>query len=608
MDTDALITEVMNMSRARGLPDEGVAMIGAVAGALRKVFPLKSRDKSNVVRTRKRDASSTRLSEFDVDYQGQTVNEILGDMFANSVFRSDVEKQTIAKDLLQMVMFSDQADDATRRVALQGYSQINSGALFQQAVEMSSGAARMGLTSTLLDPDGKYNEKINPPTLGNEGNISASLSKNLMAAIGGKKLLATPRDGSKPVIHALPTIAGAITANNLNADAAFTLMLNITSGTLYDYIYNAQRNPQFKSMAYKFEHMWLHIQKISKVAVSTDFYEKELEKLISNKPSRDISEVLTRIQTTIQKMYENMPGAEERASMIKVQTVAYLFHWVEHHHYNSFPSIENVYEDERAKDEANQRNAIIQNVPYVSTFDPIDSLISIIISYLDKRKHMLQGVNIPKTSKNHAGKVESAGPKGDKKRGDDKKKSQKPAETKAGAAKVKKTKANPANATIETLRSIESNIGAMVAQFGQLGMPSGAHNAPPQQQRGQILDPNGIKKYCALCSRNNHYTRECITYPNEQPGSVKCQNCNGRHVSQCKKRVYTNNQQNPQQNNSNQNNYQKSNNTHPNSQNQGQQSNNQQKSNNNNSNNKFPAGQGIGNANRQHAPMEAGNN
>jgi hypothetical protein len=535
----------------------------------------------HLVKERRRDASSIRLTEFDVDYDATNLEDILGPIFAEAIFRSDVERQTIAKDILQMVLLSPHASAHTRVVAWNELGRINSGALFQQTVDMAGNMSKMGLTTALLDPEEKGGDRIEPPILGRESTVSASISKNLLAAIGGKRLLSMPKDGSKPVIHALPTIANAISNNNLNAEAAFTVMLNITCGVLYDYIYSAQHNNAFGNQTARFEHMWYHIQKISRVTVSNEYYEKELERLITMKPTKDISEILTRIQTTIQKMYENLPGAEERATMIKTKTIAYLFHWVQHHYDYSFSQIESVYEDERQADIRKKNNARIQGIPYESTFEPIDSLISVIISYLDKKKHMFQGVHIGKS------KVGAAQVRDPIKDNLEKEKEHKKQVAKMHAAETKQ------NDSSNSLKEIQTSISAMASQIQKLQMPNGAHNAAPggKNMQGQ-RNAGGQNRYCALCNLRTHDTDVCYTYSGQRPGVAHCTKCGGRHSSECRRPSFPQNRpqngggQNRSGNNGNNENSNKQ------SQSQGQ----------------MKMGEGIGNANRQPSPVDGNKN
>jgi hypothetical protein len=291
--------------------------------------------------------------------------------------------------------------------------------------------------------------------------------------------------------------------------------------------------------------------------------------------------------------------------------VSNLFLWVEHHYPHNFSQIENVYEDERQKDEKLKQNAAIQGVPYEGTFDPIDSLVSIIISYLDKRKNMLQGATI--------GRLKHHSP--NRKRADQKQAKVTPSD---GAPEAKVNKGDVSGARPKdnkpkqqkpkqpptadaNFKMLEAKLQDMTAQIAKLQQPSGAHRAP-QRPRNNNAAPGTDKApvVCYLCNKPGHIAPECRTYPGERPGNNVCQNCKGRHVSDCKKRNYpqggynkqNNGSQRPQQNYNNNQNYQN---------NQGYQNNSQGKSYQKN-NERFQPNQGIANGNRQHAPAESGNN
>jgi hypothetical protein len=93
--------KIKNRSMARGVGDERATEMGAFLEGVREIVKeevRRSRTKE-VTKERKRDASELRLGEYDVDYNGGTVEEILGRRFKEAAFKSDVERQLIAKDL-----------------------------------------------------------------------------------------------------------------------------------------------------------------------------------------------------------------------------------------------------------------------------------------------------------------------------------------------------------------------------------------------------------------------------------------------------------------------------------------------------------------------------
>lgn len=68
-----------------------------------------------------------------------------------------------------------------------------------------------------------------------------------------------------------------------------------------------------------------------------------------------------------------------------------------------------------------------------------------------------------------------------------------------------------------------------------------------QMQNGQNITPFQFpeackllieQNRCVLCTANGHFARNCFLYPNERSGTEKCPDCNGFHVSQCRKAAY----------------------------------------------------------------------
>jgi hypothetical protein len=515
---------------ASKLTDEKLAEASFYLGGVQEILESGAggrRRPSKVIKETKRDASGIRLKDFDVDYDGTTLEEILGDIFNRAVFRSDVERQNIAKDLLQMVLFSDRSSRVTKDVALEEYSKLNTGALLQQTMDMATGASKMGMTTVLVDNPGKSKE-VPYPVFGKEASVNSSICKNLMTAVGGKRLHVQAKEGSKPLLHALPTIASAITSHGLNAEAAFTVMLNLTDGPLYDYIYNQQNNSNFNNVTSRFQHMWKSIQHMSQTHVNAAQYEDDLQRIILAKPGRDINETLLRIQTYVSNMFENHPNEADKRALIREKTLSYLRYWVETHFAGYFATIDSVYEDARKCNETAKLNAEIQGIPYESDFDPIDHMIKIILNTIYRRSGMFNGINFGNKTKSNTAMVKENAQRVD-----------------IGAAESKpvkpgKKKAPPMKAGATEVTKLIENVSVLVGEVRearQIQNPGPAHNAPRGGYQNQRPNNGGQGQdrpmLCKLCNRKNHQTLSCFTY-NEKPGDKVCEKCGGRHVSPCK--------------------------------------------------------------------------
>jgi hypothetical protein len=509
---------IRDRSIAKGVADERAIEIGTFLEGVRDIVKEemgRSRTKE-VTKERKRDASELRIGDYDVDYNGGSVEEILGRKFRTAAFRSDVERQMIAKDLLQLVMFSNEASVEAKRVAYEGLSKINTGAVLSQTMEMAASASRMGITTTLTTPEHDGVKEVPPPVFGTQVTVHSNVSKLLMGSIGGKKLYVRPKDGSKPVPHVLPTIANAITVNGLSAEAAFNIMLNITGGSLYDCIYSNQTNPDYDNCEDRFRHVWSFIQTITQRSANTAHYEAELRKKVMAKPDlKSLNDTLLDIKVYSEKCFEGIASDEERRTLIKEKAKSSLFCWVDTHFPETYPTIEGVYEDERQGDERNKKHAAIQGIPYIGKFNAVDSLITIILNYINKRQSLYQGSGYIRTGKAQAHLASAS--EMDK----DSVASEKT--TSGGKAKG----GDPKDAKIKEL---QQTLAVMTARVQKIENPGAAH--AQRQYQGGNGGFNGPLS-CKLCNMEGHSTYRCRIY-NERPGTIVCQNCGGKHVSPCK--------------------------------------------------------------------------
>ncbi len=612
---DKFVEKFKAKSEASGLSTEKAALASIYLGGVKEIVDggLGSRGRSvKVVKEPKREASSTRLKDFDINLNGTNLDEILGSVFKEVVFRSDVERQSVAKDLLQIVLFSDGASRTAKAVALEEYSKLNTGALLQQTMDMATGASKMGMTSVLLDTNPGKLKEIDPPVFGKENSVHGNIIKNLLSSVGGKRLSIPPKDGSKPIIHALSTIAGAITVNGLSANAAFVLMLNVSAGTLYDYVYAEQTSSnESGNPASGFRELWKYMQQIGHTEVNASSYEDSIQRLVLAKP-KNLNETLFKLETFIKKMFEDHPNPADRKTLIREKSLSYLRYWVNVHYPEYFTVIDSVYEDAFKCNETAKRNAAIQGVEHVSDFQPVRYMIQIILNQIHRRNGMFNGLPMAlKTKVASAAITEVSEDEVVESAAADIKQVSKPAQKKQGG---------------------NYNGKVMSSQVRQIQVPAGAHAAPV----GAAADPRGYNNnlkgeqqdkvpHCRLCNKKNHATNQCFTY-NEKPGGKVCDRCGGRHTSECRMKVFNNNPrgegyrgyQNQGYQNRGNGGYQGNLNQGSQSRgngggyrggysqgrSQGQRSNNQQyqKPNNSGNGNQMQMGQGIGSTGRQAVP------
>ena len=510
--------------------DAPVAQMSAtILSGMRDIMrEYKGSDKSPVKLERKREASENRISDFDFNIRGTTFEEILGPIFGECVFTSDVQRQTLAKEIFQRVMFDPNVDPRTRDIALAGFSQYNPAAIHQTTMSMAKSQSRLGMTSVLLGEGRPFPGMISPPIFGGNKVATSSLTRNLLTTIGGKKLSQNPKEGSKPVLHALPAIKEAITSAELTAESAFTLLENVCTGTLYDYIRYNKTSENGETIVQRFEHVWEHVQTTGKVVMSPEYYERELNRLTAAKAGKDISETMTKIQNCVFKMYEDVEDAATRSTLIRQKVVSTFYKWVSKHFPHYYASIEMTYEDARQADVELRANAEIQGIKFISRFHPIDTFVKITLRYLSRQStiqldHAGFGISSSRVheddsdesvAKAHQMKVK----KPNKKEPLDKK-------AKQAQGRVKEEPLTKASVAEVVHQVLNARMGPPGIQ--QAGPAHGVPNQPLVQGRRV----EGAT--CALCNKQNHEYTSCFTYPHQVPGQRICGLCGGRHEGPC---------------------------------------------------------------------------
>ena len=628
---DRLIDDCIN-AQADGDNPVNMLMI-TMASELRELVNERKNKTPEINKDRIRDASENRVIDFDYDNQGRDADEILGRRFANCAFNSDVERQAIAKDIFLRVVLEPNTRPATRAIAFAELGTYNPGAAMQSTLNMASGQSKTGMTSILLDDVTDGVGLIPPPIFGTCTVCHPNITKSLNSTIGNHKIYLHKKENSKPLLHALPAIREAITSANLNADAAFTLFENITGGALYDTIRNnkLKDDGSGKTAQEKFEHVWKHIQTLTSDAITPESADKELRRLVNMKPTKDIGETLTKIVNFIIRMYDNHKNPEVKRTLTQDKTVNTIYHWVQQHFPHYYSTIENTYEDAKRNDENQRRQAEIQGIKYVSDFDEVDTFVKVIINYLQKQSLILQSAHpvVPNTGGDKDHKDKKAHVSAGAVSGTPEKKPKEKKPVKVKAEKVEKeppvTQAMLAKTVKEAVtQALAAKAQAEPNQNQVIQQAGNAHKVPGSQQGNSSRRTVGA--VCVLCNKPNHVAAQCFTYKNERPGHEICGVCGGRHVSECRTKMYKpgNGNANAYNRGGNRGGYQNMGNRNQNNYQQGipnnaliyQPEQKYYQGNNNNmsqpnskpsNQNQFGVGQGLGNVGRQAAPQNNGN-
>ena len=435
-------------------------------------------------------------------------------------------------------------------------------------------------------PGGKWSDdsdKVEPPLLGHLVISDPAITKELYFYLGlpmGEKY---KPGGKRSLKFYLQGVASKITMMKLCSESAYSLLLTVLEGSLYDEVYRMQH------AKVPFYETWRYIQNCSSGQASDETLAKELADLFKSKPVY-IYQTLSQIHDIRIQLCNKIKNKKNRESVINVTTMIDYKNLLEQFYGPTVTAaIETLFAHEVAKHEKEQQLYESQGVPYKSSFDEIRCFKEIACRHINqlvkpsKGPSLLFASNMEVEQDNNmavlisslqaASTARASGPttslpsvqsqpsvgtsqmsgsvKGSKRTG-----------SVSGRSQNKQQRSNDQNMTVSGLPSdqsaqLQAAINAKQMKLEQAkqemmkyaSQPASSFPIPDfaklllpierlmiKRNRSEVPDVcwNTIgNNVCFLCAVKNHFYDECPLYPGQLPGTTRC-SCMGYHQSECR--------------------------------------------------------------------------
>ena len=262
----------------------------------------KNKDHENAPKIKKIDPHNQDLSigSFDYDIRGLSEKDILGPRFTKTIFPSDSARIATMQGIFQYLVGRPDCVNPTKRIILDILEKFD--VPKQQSMQTAHTIGAMSQT-TIPNED-----HIPPPVCGRKNKFHSNMQKAIFTQLGlvestDKYCLEDPKSRSLSLF--LPLVKTTIENYELTESSAFSLLLSILKGVVWDEVQTAS-SKGVKS----FSEVWMSIQRTSGGPLHTAGLEKELRAIMTNPPPIQIA--LSQIQSLRIKMFAHVPARNNR--------------------------------------------------------------------------------------------------------------------------------------------------------------------------------------------------------------------------------------------------------------------------------------------------------
>ena len=520
-------------------------------------------------------AKSTRVDSFNYNINGRTAEDILGSRFNSTYFESEGARLATMKAIFQKVVDDPYCSPLAKAIALEKLGKFDPSQEYSNNILMSTISTMGALadpTAGLLWTDDS--DKVDPPLLGHLTMSDPAITKELFFHLGmqaGEKY--RPGTSKRPLRFYLQGVATRITNQKLCRDSAYSLLLTLLEGDLYDEVFRMQ------NQGVPFEETWSYIQNCSVGQVSRETLSKELEDLYKTKPT-NMFVTLSRIQELRVQQMSNIADKKKRESVVSVITQLDFRNLVgQFYGAAAATTVDNLLAHEVARHEKQRQLYERQGLPFRTSFNEVRKMKEIICTYVNQTIRPSKGpsmiysscldmqmpeqisiaslnassVPAPLTntsiqSLNSAGSSRgSRSQKGSKRSGNGNQNggfSAQPAPQQMTMTREQQSLLQAAQQTRHAL-----NQKAMQAKSQFDSQPLSSYPPPdftklllPIERNMTKRDRSGVPQICwntigtnicFLCAVKNHFYDECPLYPGQLPSEQQC-HCKGFHKSECR--------------------------------------------------------------------------
>ena len=512
---------------------QGMYKIGAVAACAlghtlgRYMKPLKTVDKVDQRYLRKglSPFGGMRLSQFDVNFNGLTAASILGDTFMRTKFANEVERNQVAKELLQWVMNSPNSGDDTKEVCYVTIGEMKMGDIVHQdpvpgdTSFMKKGANAMVKMGVILG----------------DNELSSFLLKNVLATLGKQKFsLNSDYEDTKFFIEKM---IGIINENGLSNHGAMTLLKNVTEGELRVII--GEHSERGKSVTDVFQ----LLQNLFGTKSGGEGAERELSKLLATKcePSK-LALTLLLIRRACEKIYEGEISPVKKLAWARDYSTVKMKEYIKRHYSLTYA---NVIEDAFIAAQTSHSIRVAQGLTR-DDFAEDEVYANCAIDYLEKKSgERLRDIKY----KEHGDYEEPVQQQSKQKHFNQKHHGKRNIEVFAVQGENMGQNQNNSGGNYQPKRNKEANGQAAMAQgenYNNNGGGQYQQNFHNQNQGGNPNYQGGYNrnnyngngkapppKHCALCDKEGHLKEDCVKYTNKEISNRKCRFCGGFHIQWC---------------------------------------------------------------------------
>lgn len=322
-------------------------------------------------------ASDLMLSDYHHNEHGRNLEEILGPVFANAIFDSESQRIQTLKYIMEMVWNSETASPEARRVARNELMRINPGRLTNATLGLSRNFSVTGgqIVMRAKDTCEKY---VAPPLLGCVSILTPGCIKSLRVVMNHKDLTHKADEHDKRMEHLLPMVSAAISSNQLDAEAATSLLSAVSEPEIKTHI------KKKKLVNSTFEDIWNSLQVASTSFVNMEKIEAQLKKLIFTKTDKDAASTMFLITNYVFLLESNRNGQDpdglkkafERGSIHALQT------YIKNNFRHLLSQINTLHDHERVRHQLNQEDALRDGITYTRSFDNVEAYVQIAVSLI----------------------------------------------------------------------------------------------------------------------------------------------------------------------------------------------------------------------------------
>ena len=509
-------------------------------------------------------SNKTNIDSFDYKTNGRTAEEILGERFKETYFANENARLATMRAIFQRVADDPYCTDKARSISLSMLGQFDPPREQTNNMLMSTINTMGALTDAY--PGGLFSDDdlIEPPLLGNLMISDPAVTKELYFYLGlpmGEKF---KLGGSRPLRFYLHGVSSRITMMRMCQDSAYSLLLTILEGDLYDEV------QRLKDQKVPFNETWIYIQNCASGSISKDELGKELDALFKVKP-KHIMVALSRIQEIRIQQMRHVKNKTKRENVTTVVTNQDFQNFIKAHYGPTVAAaIETQVAHAMAKEDKKRQLCEIQGLAYKTSFCEVRCFKEIACRYINQMVEAGKGPSmifsssldaesddlamiISSLTANSAAlaapstpgplisaSMQSHGPHS------------------LGASDVsgfnQNSTMNLQNQQLQAaLKERDSlNQQALQARNQYENQKSQIPSSFPPPDFTKLLlpversmtrrDRSGVPQICwntigtnicFLCAVRNHFYDECPLYPNQMPGEHQCL-CKGFHQSECR--------------------------------------------------------------------------